>query len=123
MSCEPALEAAFVDSWDRMERFYAEWATSPWAAPLLDLIGELRDAGYDRTLRAGQSMTTFIVSRSRAHGMQRDQPSVSLSPRDDRLIVVPSWIQYRKRDALAIGYECDPRLIEILDELVAQPIT
>ncbi len=122
MSCEPEVEAAFVASWDRMVVFYEDWADKPWARPLLDLIDELREAGYDRTLRAGQSMSTFIVSRSRVHGMPQDQASVALSPRDDRVIVIPSWRQYRKRDALAVRYECDPRLIEILDELVAYPI-
>ncbi len=123
MSCEPELEAALVASWDSMVEFYADWVSSRWAGPLLELIGELRDAGYDRQLRAGQSMTTFVVSRSRVHGMQQDQASVALSPRDEHVIVIPSWRQYRKRDALAIGYECDPRLIEILDELVAYPIS
>jgi hypothetical protein len=129
MGCDPALEEAFSASWDYVVASYTEWgAAGPESAShicrrLLELISELRDAGYDRTLRAGQSVSTFIVSRSRAHGMQQDQPSIALYPRDDRVLVTPSWLPDRKRDALAIGYECDPRLIELLDELVSRPIT
>mgnify|MGYP003454220544 CR=1 FL=1 len=121
MGCDPALEDAFAASWDYLVVFYTEWgARSRWSGPLLELIDELRDAGYDRTLRAGQSLTTFIVSRSHAHGMQQGQPSIALWPRDEQLIVTPSWLPARK---LAIGYDCDPRLIELLDELVSRPIT
>jgi hypothetical protein len=42
------------------------------------MIHAMREAGYDRRLRAGQSMTSLGLSRSRRHGLLRDQPCIWL---------------------------------------------
>lgn len=124
MGCDPELEAEFVASWDMMIRFYERdfipdpnWA---WLAPLRDLLVELRSHGYDRRLRAGQSLYSFIVSRSRQHGLVAGQPSIALRPnRTPPRIDVDAT----QRFSIALDGRIDSRLRAALDELVAQPIT
>jgi len=51
-------------------------ARVPWKYRVFQFIAQLRQAGYDRKLRAGQSLEVFIVSRSRDHGLRPDQPRI-----------------------------------------------
>jgi hypothetical protein len=62
------IEGEFLVSWDAIERYYAA-IHRPISPIALTFIATLRHAGFDHTLRAGQSMWTFIVSRARHHGM------------------------------------------------------
>ncbi len=72
------LDRDFIQSWERMEEFFG-WmlARVPWKDRVLQFIAELRQAGYDRKLRAGQTIDIFIVSRSRHHGLRPDQSRVA----------------------------------------------
>jgi len=72
-----SVEGEFFDSWDRVERFYEMQRVLP-RDPILRFIGDLRRAGYDRAFRAGQSLVTLILSRSRRHGLRPDQPCIRL---------------------------------------------
>ncbi len=66
------IEGEFIQSWDRIEDFYKEdWCK--FSDSVLALIRAMRDAGYDRLLRAGQSMSSLGLSRARRHGLTRDQ--------------------------------------------------
>jgi hypothetical protein len=69
------IEGEFIHSWNEIERFYDSEHFSA-KAPVLRFISQLRLAGYDRKLRAGQSMWTFILSRSRRHGLRADQARI-----------------------------------------------
>ena len=62
------IEGEFVLSWDSIEAFYRETARLPQSSAILNLIAQMREKGYDRTLRAGTSMYTLILSRARRHG-------------------------------------------------------
>ena len=74
------IEGEFLDSWNRIERFYGEELTGhgwdPLSQAALRLVREMRRAGYDRMLRAGQSVYLLGLSRSRRHGLRPDQPSL-----------------------------------------------
>ena len=60
------FERDFIQSWERIEEFFGLMlARVPWKDRVLQFIAELRQAGYDRKLRAGQTIDIFIVSRSR----------------------------------------------------------
>lgn len=72
------VEGEFILSWDNIEAFYRE-TNIDQKSPILQLIAQMRERGFDRTLRAGQSLFTLLVSRSRRHGLRPDQPSVSFS--------------------------------------------
>lgn len=71
------VERDFIQSWEGIAEFF-EWmlARIPWKQRVLQFIAQLRDAGYDQKLRAGQSLDMFVVSRSRRHGLRPDQPRV-----------------------------------------------
>jgi hypothetical protein len=72
------IEGEFVTSWNSIERFYSK-VDFPPKKKILKLITELREHGYDKSLRAGQSMFSFILSRSRRHGLQANQPCLIFS--------------------------------------------
>jgi hypothetical protein len=84
-----ALERDFIQSWERMEEFFG-WmlARVPRKDRALQFITELRRAGYDRNLRAGQTIDIFIVSRSRHHGLRPDQSRVAFCFHEDGMDVV-----------------------------------
>lgn len=70
------VEGEFNASWDRIEQFFAD-EQFPCAGQVLGLIARIRQAGYDKKLRAGQSLWSLVVSRSRRHGLRDDQPSIT----------------------------------------------
>jgi hypothetical protein len=72
------VEGEFLESWNKIETFYQRWGVQyfPVKGAVLDFISELRRRGYDKKLRAGQSLVFFILSRSRRHGLQEKQPHV-----------------------------------------------
>jgi hypothetical protein len=114
------IEGEFTDSWDHIEQFYDQVRFPP-KARVFELIKRLREAGYDRTLRAGQSMFTFIVSRSRRHGLHPEQSRINFefqSEHEMRVSLKIGDIQGTFVTAIAVS---DP-LITSLDQLVARPI-
>lgn len=67
------IEGEFIQSWDSIEGFYRQdWCKVSDA--VLAMIAEMRRAGYDRVLRAGQSLSSLGLSRSRRHGLRAEQP-------------------------------------------------
>jgi len=72
------IEGEFLLSWDNIENFYREIDLDK-KSEILQLIALMRTKGFDRTLRAGQSLYTFMLSRSRRHGLRANQDSVSFS--------------------------------------------
>lgn len=66
------IEGEFIQSWDSIEEFYRQdWCRGFDA--VLAMIAEMRRAGYDRVLRAGQSLSSLGLSRSRRHGLRAEQ--------------------------------------------------
>ena len=70
------IEGEFVDSWENIEQFYKR-SNLEKKAEILNLIRQMRTRGFDKTLRAGTSLYTLILSRSRRHGLKENQNSVS----------------------------------------------
>ena len=86
------IEGEFIDSWDRIREFYDHFYDQeryPTRDRVLQFVDQLRQAGYDRKFRAGQSLWTFILSRSRRHGLRIEQPIVHFhfSPTVDEMLV------------------------------------
>jgi hypothetical protein len=69
------IERDFILSWDLTEEIFKFWNLHQ-KGNVFDLIYEMRQHGYDKTLRAGQSIMYFVVSRSRKHGLRPDQPHI-----------------------------------------------
>ena len=69
-------EGEFSQSWTAMETFVRQ---DGFPAAAAGVLAELRRRGYDRRLRAGQSLWSILLSRSRRHGMRPDHTFVGLS--------------------------------------------
>ncbi len=69
------IEGEFLMSWQSVDQFYDNPLFTS-GKDVKALIATMRSKGFDRTLRAGTSLWTLIVSRSRRHGLQRGQPSI-----------------------------------------------
>lgn len=88
---DPVVEAEFIASWDRMIHFFDQFlipGSWGWLASIIPFIQELRKEGYDRKLRAGQSMTTFVLSRSIRHGLHEGQASLAFELHPDGQMTV-----------------------------------
>lgn len=63
---DPAYD--FSLSWDKNEKRYTHRRQVDRRREFGDLIQEMRAMGYDKKLRAGHSLFTLILSRSRLYG-------------------------------------------------------
>lgn len=69
------IEGEFLQSWTGIEQFYRQQWCETWH-DVRAMIRAMRECGYDRVVRAGQSMSSLILSRSRRHGLEMGQPLV-----------------------------------------------
>lgn len=75
------LEAVFRQRWLKTERFFSpNWSGDEWIRPILHLMYELHDKGYHKELRAGQSLYTLVLSRSRHHRLGSGQAYIRVKP-------------------------------------------
>jgi len=72
------VEGEYTMSWDSIEQFYNEIGLEK-KDEILKLIRRMRSNGFDKTLRAGQSLYTLVLSRSRRHGLKENQNSISFT--------------------------------------------
>ncbi len=115
----------FIQSWGAMEGFFLS-NRSLESAQAYVLLTKLRAAGYDTTLRAGQSLMTLILSRSRRHGLQKGQPCIYIDFYNNEINVHCSFLEEDVREFKFPYYsskEPPSELLNILDKLVAFPIT
>ena len=84
------VEGEFIHSWNSIEQFYENQGFS-FSNHVLELIACMRRDGYDRIVRAGQSLSSLGLSRSRWHGLRRHQPAIWFHFRDDAMHVEPTF--------------------------------
>jgi hypothetical protein len=126
------MEGEFIDSWDDVEVTIRSWDIRSEETKIRNreffliwerigkLVPLLREAGYDRCLRAGTSVSRFIVSRSRHHGLRVGQPSITFWLPEDRMDI---FTDDPDVPILSLPYiELTPGVRALLDELVAKPI-
>ena len=113
------VKGEFLASWDHMEGFYRESMKGYMEIdPVLDLMKDLREKGYDETLRAGQSLSTLMLSRSRRHGLRPEQKFIAISFPEKGMVIEDSKGNEKAYDQV----EVVPELLELLDELVRAEI-
>ncbi|WP_027391788.1 hypothetical protein [Aquimarina latercula] len=64
----------FIESWNSIEEFYSSF-DGDWSSrgkDALRLIKQMRDLGLDEKIRAGQALTTLVLSRNRNHGLNKE---------------------------------------------------
>ena len=118
---DEVLETEFVTSWERMEWFFGSGEIFCKMPHVVEFIEMLRASGYDRKLRAGQSLDLFVVSRSRKHGLRREQPSIAFHIYAGRMTVSSSGLQAETFVETA-AILSDP-VRELLDRLSSEAIT
>ncbi len=119
-----AIEKAFLESWDRIERHFTNYRVHwNWLASIHSLIAELRKRGYDHQLRAGQAMVTFILSRSREHGLQNGQSHIWFDLNPDGGMKITYIENNQKTNEFEVKrVELTPEIETLLQRLLAQPI-
>ena len=104
---ENGIERDFLLSWDETEVFFRS-ANICQEQKVLNLISELRQRGYDKTLRAGQGMYNFMLSRSKQWGLRLDQPHITFNLTDWHY----AWRHSEARSKLGVPYSF-PTTIDI----------
>jgi hypothetical protein len=123
---QQAFEEEFFRSWDGLEKFYTGIIAASgweWLRPIFGLIAELRERGYDRQLRAGQSLTNFVLSRSLNHGLRPEQAALGI----EVLLEGSMCLRYRENPDVDIEMDVDrveitPEVEDFLNRLLAHPI-
>ena len=118
---DEALEREFVNSWNHMEWFFGSGETWRKMPDVMEFIALLRRSGYDRKLRAGQSLDAFTVSRSREHGLRLEQPGIGFHLSEGKMTVQSRGLQtetFVENEA-----RLSSRVRELLDKLSNQAIT
>ena len=116
---DDSVENDFRAGWDWSQQYFAmlfdNWGKNDRA---LQFIAELRRAGYDRKLRAGQSHELFMVSRSRSYGLREDQAWVGFLFGGEVMNVQERLSVVLENADVALS----PRIEEVLARLLEHPI-
>ena len=115
------VEGEFVDSWNRMEDFFANEHFRP-RLRVLRLIRGLREAGYDRNLRAGQSLFYLMLSRSRRHGLRSDQGFIAFQFGFDDDLMKVTLKHGPEEQNITTAVSITSELVTLLNRLLLQPI-
>lgn len=117
------IEQDFLDSWDHMEEYFSADRLLVWVNDMSNVIKQLREKGYDRKFRAGQSMINFIISRSYKHGLRREQAKLYFCPRPDGTMQV-CYMEYPNPEIVieVDRMELTPEIEPLLQKLLEQPI-
>jgi len=119
------IEAEFLESWYGIQQSYSgeiftiRWI---WIRNILPLIKIFRERGYDRQFRAGTSMATLMISRSREYGLRRDQPFLAFDMLEDGGMRVTFTIQNGSVILNVDRIEITPEIENLLIPLLAYPI-
>jgi len=75
------IEGEFIESWELSLLFYKRFPETslPDKNKIIKLIHGLKDQGFNKTIRAGTSLTRLILSRSRRHGLMENQPFMNFA--------------------------------------------
>jgi hypothetical protein len=117
------IEEQFIQSWDKIEQFYSSEADGmlniPYKFEILNLITQLRQKGFDKTLRADQSNTRLLLSRSRPGDLMIGQ-SMMFVFHSDGLEFFPESGSEKKLSSPRI--KLTPQIERLLKELEAKDI-
>lgn len=110
----------FRDSWVKTEKFY-DFLTGGghWnqLQPIIKFIADMKQKGFDKHFRLGNSVHMLIISRSVNHGLRDDQKHIKIYAYQDYLDVT-----LREGDKVYRHYEVkdlsDERVSKLLETLM-----
>lgn len=74
LNLDRVIEFEFMRSWDGIEKFYPFiYAQIPNISSIMKLVAQMRQQGFDKTLRAGMIVSMLCLSRSLHHGLRKGQ--------------------------------------------------
>lgn len=118
------IQEIFMERWLKMEQFFSPHLSGDeWKIPVLKFLQDLRELGYDKKLRAGQSLYNFIVSRSIHHGLKKEQPRIRFIFNRKGGMSIRCWIKGETITFEQDSIELTPQLQDLLDKLVEEPIS
>lgn len=109
------VEGEFIQSWDGIEEFYRQ-GSFEFSGVVLAMIEDMREAGYDQRLRAGQSLSSLGLSRSRRHGLRANQPCIWFGFEREVMYVDADFVGVRLKEHPIV---LDSEVRRLLDLLVA----
>lgn len=120
------IEQDFQDSWDKMDEFFHRLVeTYHWEGhrPIFNILAEMRQRGYDKQLRAGQSMSTFVLTRARNHHYRAHHGRIRLDVKSTGL-----QVNYYKKDEEKIeivtdSFDYTDEIDALIQRLLQEPIT
>src|SRR5215213_153188 len=121
-----STENDFRESWDKVEEFYVDLLTYKgwdYVKPVQDLIKHLRALGYDKLLRAGQSIHILVLSRSRNWGLRDGQHRIGIQATSENIFKI--WYvdgENTKNEFETQTLIEDKSLDVLLSQLLQQPI-
>jgi len=110
------VEGEFIMSWKAMFEFYNEGWSEDLARMAKAFMTELVERGYNKTLRAGQSLSSLILSRSRRHGLVKGQSCIQFWFRTGSIVVNAS-INGKAHSFDEPEARLTPRIAELLNRL------
>ena len=125
MTTQSSIESDFIKSWEDIEIFYVDLLSySGWdrVKPVQDFIKYLRALGYDKLLRAGQSIHILMLSRSKNFGLRDNQHRIGIEATYSNKFRV-SYIGETKFKEFETENLIDNKdLQEVLNLLLEQPV-
>ncbi len=116
------VEGEFILSWDSIEQYYQRFARLIPAVDILKMISQMREVGYDKTLRAGQSVFTLILSRSLRHGLRPNQPRLAFEFHENGMKAVYSDGINAEEELSCSSIEYTPQIDLLMKRLEAKDI-
>ena len=116
------LLGEFLNSWDSIEKFYNYSGPHAFLPAARHVVAQMRAKGYDRTLRAGQSMWTLILSRSHRHGLQGHQPWISFDFAEEGMDVRAAIESGKPKHFSFATAELSPEVEALLKQLQGEKI-
>ncbi len=123
-----AYQLDFLKSWDQIEQFfrgYIERNPSQWEflRAIFPLITAIRENGRDKALRAGQSHSYFMISRSRNHRLEKGQAYIGCDLLESGGMDVHFYSSEESSTLHSNSVTLTPEIEMLLDKLIAEPIT
>ncbi len=114
------IKGEFIESWKSILRFYSDFPEKslPNKDKIIKLIHDLINQGFDKTIRAGQSLTTLMLSRSRRHGLIENQPFLAFEFRNDKVQLHTEKGEIDQIDNIKIN----ERILNLIKELEKETI-
>jgi len=121
------IEEQYIKSWDEIEQFYID-CSKYWqdldTFNILKFISQMRQKGFDRTLRAGHSFSALMLSRSLHWGLRVGQSSLVFEFHTGNLEIFTSQNARfsGKKKLCSPKIEYTPQVERLLKKLEAQAI-